>query len=274
MGYTLGGVAAGLPRWHAVTPRSPGALRVSTLNVAHGRRLASHQALLRRETVLRNLETIAAWMRSHEADVVALQEADGPSAWSGKIDHVARLAHLAGYSSAFRGDHNPFGSTATPLASGTALLARGELADAGSHAFGTSWRDTKGFVVARLPVVEWGIDVDLISVHLDFLAPSRRLDQIDRLADILADRPERPRILLGDLNCCSAIDPEVHDRIESRLGLHTHEPEGGEATFPSRRPRLRLDWIFASPELRFLAYRTHGRPLSDHLGVVADLVPA
>jgi endonuclease/exonuclease/phosphatase family metal-dependent hydrolase len=213
-------------------------------------------------------------MRSHGADVVALQEADGPSAWSGKIDHVARLAALAGYPSTFRGDHNRFGSAAAPLASGTALLTRGELGETGSHAFGTSWRDTKGFVVGRVPVPEWGFDVDVISVHLDFLAPTRRLDQIERLAEVLDARPWRPRILLGDLNCCGAIDPEVHDRIEAILGLHTHEPEGGEATFPSRRPRLRLDWIFASPELRFVHYRTHSRPLSDHLGVVADLVPA
>lgn len=274
MRYAVGGAAVGKqkPRWHATAPRLEGALRVSTLNIAHGRRLATHQLLLRRETVLRNLETIAGWLRSHDADVVALQEADGPSAWSGNLDHVDRLARLAGYQSSFRGDHNPFGSAAAPLRSGTALLVRGELSEATSMAFGTSWRDTKGFVVGQLAVPGWGLEVDVVSLHLDFLAPIRRLDQLARVADELAKRPTRPRILLGDFNCCGEIDPKAHEILD-QLGFHTFEPGGGEATFPSRRPRLRLDWIFASSELRFVHYRTHARPLSDHLGVVADLMP-
>lgn len=270
MRYAVGSAVQGRVSWRPPVPRSEGALRVVTLNIAHGRRSSAHQALLRRETLLRNLETIASSLRGLGADAVALQEADGPSRWSGNLDHVARLALLSGFDSHFRGDHNPFGSASLPLRSGTALLARHELVDQSSAAFGTSWRDTKGFVIAAVEVPGWQTAVDLVSVHLDPLVPQRRHDQISQLGDYLSARADRPRILLGDLNCCGLLDPEAHQLLE-RLGLHTVEPSGGHPTYPSMRPRLRFDWVFASKELEFRNYQTLARPLSDHLGIVADL---
>lgn len=271
--YAVGGGARGPIPWRPPEPRPGHALRVMTMNVAHGRRLATHQALLARRTLLRNLELIGNFLRAQEADVVALQEADGPSAWSGNLDHVARLAGLAGYEGHFRGDHNPFGSTVAPVRSGTAVLAREELSEVDSHAFGTSWRDTKGFVVAKVRAA-WDGDVDVVSLHLDFLAPTRRFDQLLLLGEVLAKRPDRPRVLLGDFNCCGQLDPEAHRILVDQLGLHTVEHAGGHPTYPSARPRLRLDWIFASRELEFHAYYTLARPLSDHLSVLADLTLA
>src|SRR4029079_1838708 len=82
------------------------AVRLLTLNVAHGRKLATHQALLSPETVRRNLEEIGALLRESRADIVALQEADRPSAWSGNFDHVELLPRLADHASCFRGVHN------------------------------------------------------------------------------------------------------------------------------------------------------------------------
>ena len=83
---------AAAPPIDAATGAGPApALRLLTLNVAHGRKLATHQALLSPMTVRRNLEEIASLLRESRADVVALQEADGPSAWSGNFDHVETL---------------------------------------------------------------------------------------------------------------------------------------------------------------------------------------
>jgi hypothetical protein len=67
------------------TGASGGTLRLLTLNVAHGRKLATHQALLSPATVRKNLEEIASVLRESRADVVALQEADGPSAWERQL---------------------------------------------------------------------------------------------------------------------------------------------------------------------------------------------
>jgi endonuclease/exonuclease/phosphatase family metal-dependent hydrolase len=249
-------------------------LRLLTLNVAHGRRTGPHQALLKSPVLERNLRDIALAVKGLGPDVVALQEADGPSAWSGNFDHVATLARLADLGDFYRGEHNPWGLGRFRLSSGTALLARWPLSEPASQRFALSWRDTKGFVVATVAVPEWeGLEVDLASVHLDFLTPAARRRQIAHLVEALGRR-QRPLVLLGDLNCCWRRDPRSMDLLTEELGLTAHQPHARVPTFPASRPRRRLDWILVSPELQFVAYRTLPVPLSDHLGVLAEVVPA
>ena len=242
-----------------------------TLNAAHGRQTAAHQALLRRETMVRNLQDIASTMVGVQADVVALQEADGPSAWSGNFDHVAMLAELAGMDSHYRGNHNPFGVGKFDFASGTALLARHRLEGPSSHRFGAFGGDTKGFVIAsvRLPAMD-DTPIDVVSVHLDFAVPALRRRQIHTMLDILEAR-QRPLVVMGDLNCCWNRDPRTMELLTRSLGLNAYRAFSHVPTFPSHRPRHRLDWILVSPELEFRGYHTVPVRISDHLGVVADL---
>jgi endonuclease/exonuclease/phosphatase family metal-dependent hydrolase len=253
-------------------PTVPHALRLVTLNVAHGRKLATHQALLSPGTVRRNLEEVAALLREARADVVALQEADGPSAWSGNFDHVALLAGLCEHSAHFRGQHNAFNLGRAALASGTALLSRHPLASPRSLRFGTSWRDTKGFVAATIPVAAWGgTEIDVVSLHLEPFNPVIRRQQVRQLADALGERA-RPLVVLGDFNCSWSDDARQLRPLARELRLRPYQPHHRAPTYPARRPWRRLDWILASPELEFVAYRTLPNPVSDHLGVAADLV--
>lgn len=246
-------------------------LRFFSLNIAHGRSTATHQALLKPGTAERNVTAIADVIRNLEADVVALQEADGPSSWSGNFDHVATLAKHAGLADHVRGNHNPFSLGRFQLESGTALLARLPLADKGDHPFKTVWRDTKGFVVAALRVPHWGnFEIDVASVHLDFLRPGVRRRQILQMVEILKNR-RRPLVLLGDFNVCFRRDNEALRLFEDMLGVHACAPENEAPTFPSIRPRRRLDWVLATSDIHFAEYHTLSTPLSDHLGIVADL---
>ena len=246
-------------------------LRVFSLNVAHARRNVPVKPYLGRRKAQRNLADIAETLRLIAPDVVALQEVDGPSTWSGNFDHVAAIARQSGLVDHYRGDHNEFGIGRFKMAAGTALLARQPLLDTASHRFSISWRDTKGFVVAALEVPEWGgISIDVVSVHLDFLTPSVRRKQILRMVDELEHR-QRPLVLLGDLNCCWQHEPRSMDLLVHHLGLQAHEPETLVPTYPAHRPRRRIDWILASPELDFHGYHTVHAPLSDHLVLVADL---
>jgi endonuclease/exonuclease/phosphatase family metal-dependent hydrolase len=254
-----------------VPPRSPGHVRLMTLNAAHGRQTATHQALLTRDTMQRNLRDIADTLVEVEPDVVALQEADGPSAWSGNFDHVAMLSELANLPSHTRGNHNPFGMGRFDLASGTALLARHPLEGPASHRFGTFGADTKGFVLATVTLpYAGGVPVDVVSVHLDFAVPRLRRKQIHTMLDVLEPR-ENPIVVLGDLNCCWNRDPRTMELLSRPLGLRAHRAFAHVPTFPSHRPRHRLDWILASEELEFRGYHTVPVRISDHLGVVADL---
>lgn len=254
-----------------VPPKEEGSLRLFSLNVAHGRRNTANRPFLRRHTAQRNLHHIAETVRGLTPDVVALQEADGPSAWSGNFDHVATLAEQTDLTDHYRGDHNPFQWGRFRLASGTALLANQPLQEPSSHRFAVSWRDTKGFVAATVTVPEWdNAEIDIVSVHLDFLIPRVRRKQILQLAERLIPR-QRPCVVVGDLNCCWQWEPRSLQLLMETLDLEAFEPHSLAPTFPSRRPIRRLDWVLISPELTYDAYHTLPIPLSDHLGVVADL---
>ena len=256
----------------AVAPSGP-SLKLLTLNVAHARRHAQHQALLKTPTLRRNLEAIAEVLAREAPDVVALQEADGPSAWSGGFDHVETLARLAGFPHAFRGEHNPFSLGRLDLSSGTALLSRLPLAEPRSLAFSQTWRDTKGFVAATVtPTAFPGIELDVVSIHLDFLAERIRRRQVDQLIERFSGS-RRPLVVLGDFNCEWGERRRCFERLGAELGLRPVE-QGGSPTFPAWRPLVRLDWVLVSPDLAFSGYRTLDDRLSDHLSVVAEIRPA
>ncbi|QQR75252.1 MAG: hypothetical protein IPJ17_06655 [Holophagales bacterium] len=107
-------------RVRTVHPLALAGLLLTSLNVAHARRVAFDQPLLGRATFERNLDSIARLPCATKADIVALREADGPSRWSGGFDHVARLAEDAGYPWHARASH----ATSWRFDGGTALLAR------------------------------------------------------------------------------------------------------------------------------------------------------
>ena len=58
-------------------------LRVMTLNLAHGRGQGLHQALQNAGVRNSNLEKVRALLAGEAPDLVALQEVDAPSFWSG-----------------------------------------------------------------------------------------------------------------------------------------------------------------------------------------------
>ena len=244
-----------------------------SLNVAHGRMLARQQIFVRRHKFPLNLSRVAAVFRREAADVVALQEADGPSFWSGGFHHVDRLASLAGYDHHFWGEHNSVRFGRRQVSCGTALLSRHPLHGPASFVFEpTPPVGRKGFVVATLPLPGTrGCRVDVVSVHLDFLRKASRRRQILEMEQALADRAN-PLIILGDMNCWWRRRNDALKLLVERLNVYPCRPEDKElATFPSRRPILRIDWILISPELEFASYGIVGDQVSDHLGVVADV---
>jgi hypothetical protein len=82
-------------------------LIVASLNLAHGRGDSVNQLFVSTPTIRANLGRIAKLLRRERPDLVALQEADGPSRWSGGVDHVAYLAEQAAYPAQVRGQPRP-----------------------------------------------------------------------------------------------------------------------------------------------------------------------
>lgn len=250
----------------AELPQRP--LRVMTLNIAHGRKDRFHQLLQFRSTIQGHLDLIADLIRREDPDIVALQEADGPCWWSGKFDHVEYIAKQSGMPYCFRGSHNTF----FWLDYGTAILSKFPLFDNESISFPTSWpTPPKGFVVSR---IEWnGVEVDVVSLHLDFLRASVQMQQIDMIAEKMKQR-KRPMIVMGDFNCdWDGTDSPLRILCQ-QLGLKAFRPKETEGleSYGVLTKQFRLDWILiSSQEEDFQVYTVVLDVVSDHRAVLSEL---
>lgn len=262
--YTLRGdaVATVERSAHPVWPEADdGRFRVASVNLAHGRGEGLHQLLQRSSETRANLRRVAELLRRERPHVVGLQEADGPSVWSGSFDHVAALADDAGYPYRTRGEH----VGGIGLSYGTALLSGWRIEDPTSHVFQPSPpTPSKGFVAARVQV--GGQIVEVLSVHLDFARAAARRAQVAEIVAVMGDSG-LPRVVMGDLNTGWGATIE---RLCEGLDLVPHQPDAQDMdTFPTTGERL--DWILVSPEIDVVAYRTLPDTVSDHKVVVAEL---
>jgi len=243
-------------------------LRVATLNLAHGRKGSVNQLLVAKGAHKENLNDIADVLTKHKPHVVALQEADAASRWSGNFDHVAYLALVAKYpwSTHVRNAENWLYSY------GTALLSALPLIETVKHTFEPSPPTLdKGFVLAQ---INWpsadGIKsrkVDIISVHLDFSRQSVRDKQIKEMMETVSIRMN-PTIILGDFNSEWLAEASVIKELATRSRFSSYRPESGD--YNSYKGK-RLDWILISNDMEFANYKVLPEILSDHLMVVAEI---
>lgn len=247
-------------------------LHVVSLNMAHGRGDSFNQMFLSKKRIKSNLNSIADFLKEQNPDVVALQEADGISWWSGGFDHVAFLAENAGYNYFVRGNHVDqfFGQY------GTAILSKYPIEEALSYRFKpTPPTLSKGFVLSsiKLPCGTEGNKencplVDLYSVHLDFSRQSKRQDQIDQLMAVLEKR-QNVNIVMGDFNSVWRGGDKIIGQIIKGGQLKTYFKESlSLGTYGDNR----LDWIFVSPELSFISYSVSAEVLSDHQAISAQIL--
>lgn len=258
----------------SVTNRQPpgddATLRILTLNIAHGRNQAVNQIFLARQDIERNLKTIAALFKKTGADVIALQEADGPSGWSGNFDHIEFLAREAGYPWYYRANH----AESWLFSYGTAILSRLPVNETLQHTFEPSPPTfNKGFLLSRVIWAEGGqadvtVPIDIVSVHLDFSRRSVRDRQLAELTQILARR-NGPMIILGDFNSEWLAEDSVVRRLADNSGMSVYRHDADHlSTYNSKH---RFDWILVSDELAFVSYRVLPDMVSDHLAVLAEV---
>lgn len=252
----------------SITPATPRAstLKLMTLNIAHGRSTGFHQLLQSRSTHVENLDQIREVLRREMPHLVALQEADGPSFWSGNFNHVNYLADKQFYYQV-RGEH----ADRMNLSYGTALLSNLRLENPLAITFAPAVAAApKGFVVAT---IDWPgqriTEVDVVSVHLAALRKSLRKEQATELAKIIAERG-KPTIIMGDLNAEWNGGRSALHLLMDALNLKTYRPyDKNLVTFPTFHERL--DWILVSPEFEFVSHKVLPDAISDHRGVVAEV---
>jgi len=246
-------------------------LTVLTLNMAHGRKDAFNQMFQKTSTTRRNLEEITSFLDNSRADLIALQEADSPSRWSGKFNHVDFVSEKSTYPCRLHAHH----AHSYMYDFGTALLSRVPYVEKLSHTFEPSPPTTnKGFVMGK---VRWNpggrlqqpVIVSVISVHLDFSRKKVREAQTEEMRIMLAG-VSPPVIILGDFNTDWSKDESVLRAIASNSNLNVYQPEAtGLGTYKSGKHRL--DWILISKDLEFVSYEVPQVVLSDHLPVRARI---
>ncbi|WP_455219719.1 endonuclease/exonuclease/phosphatase family protein [Kaarinaea lacus] len=248
--------------------RSIPVLRIATLNIAHGRKDSVNQLFVRKNTFENNLDDIAAMLKKNRPHVVALQEADAASLWSGSFDHVTYLASAAEY---------PW-QTHAPNASswlysyGTALLSEQPIIETIKHTFTPSPPTLdKGFVLAQ---IKWPYGdektsrmIDVISVHLDFSRQSVRKQQLNEILKILSTR-KNPTIIMGDFNSEWLTKASVIKELAEKLGFEAYEPESEiYHTYKGKR----FDWILITNDMEFINHQVLPDTLSDHSMIIADI---
>lgn len=250
-------------------------LRLVSFNIAHGRGLAPIQGLTSSRKLRSNLRRIAGLLGELGADIVALQEIDECSVWSGSFDHLDYIRAHAGFPHAAFGINNRR-SGLVSLSYGNAILSRMPIAETETIAFGKRRVGEKGFLFAEIDV--GGRIMPLVNLHLHFSSRRKRLLQLDLLvAWLRAKERERggawalPPIVCGDFNTPDK-GGDATASLLSHLcdyGDYCLHPLMGR-TFPSPLPRRALDFVFVPPGCRAVRSEVVRSFLSDHRPVMVE----
>ena len=243
-------------------------LKVMTLNLAHGRGLGILQEFVSDDKTRKNLNDVVELLERERPHVVAFQEADIESPRSGNFNHVHYIAERAEYGQTIHAEH----IKGLGFYHGTALISKLQMSDPLYVTFDSALLSSdKGFIISTVKFGAGPTEVDIVSVHLDFVSNSMRLRQVRQMVGFLSGRVN-PLVVMGDFNCQLQDSKEVFNILSNELSLSAYELYSKElqtiATFLNRR----IDWILISPELKFHSYTVLEDRVSDHLAVVSELV--
>lgn len=252
------------------TQAHAGVLKLLSLNVAHGRKDATNQIFVSKQVIEQNLIDIATVLKKQNADVVALQEADGPSRWSGNFDHVQLIAKQAAYPWYYRAVN----AHSLIYNYGTAILSRWPVSETLAYNFKPSPPTVnKGFLLVQMqwipnPATHEAVAIDIISVHLDFSRQKVRQQQITEMRQLVSER-QNPLIILGDFNSEWFAEQSVVKKLAEQAKLKVYKPLA--ENMHTYQSGSRLDWVLISSELEFVSYKVLADELSDHSVVVAEI---
>jgi endonuclease/exonuclease/phosphatase family metal-dependent hydrolase len=245
-----------------IPPKNNVHLRVLTLNVGHGRGKSIHQIFAGKNRMTQNIEQISRLLIESDADIVALQELDGPSIWSGFIDQVQIIGESSQYPYRFRGTHVQM----PKLDYGTGILSQFPIASQKSVVFTPMPPlPQKGFVWIDVNMKKIPSGIRVVSLHLDFARATVREKQLATLSKSLQNT-DRKLIVMGDYNM--EWDSILKDFC-LRHNLIAHKPKKSMITFP--KTKKRLDWILISKEFSFVDYNVLPEHVSDHQAVLATI---
>lgn len=217
----------------------------------------------------RTLAGIRAMLKQLSPDVVMMQEVRGGHE-SLAVSQFEELAddvwpHFAyGKNAVYDEGHH-----------GNCILSRFPIAATKNHDISTNSYESRGLLLATVPVPDWPEPLELACTHLDLLHRGRS-QQLAAIVGHLSDLPPtRPLVLGGDFNDWTV-------RLSRPLGEHLalteafHHLNGAHVrTFPSFLPLLKLDRLYFRGLTATAAScppTNHPAHLSDHLPIMGSFV--
>lgn len=191
-------------------------------------------------------------------DVVGLQEVDGGSFRSGRVNQVEYLASKARFPHYFQQLNRNLGQFAQHS---NGLLSRIVPSHIEEHRL-PGMLPGRGAIHAR-----YGEGPDALHIFVAHLALSQRgrVRQLNYLSNII--EPLRHVVVMGDLNC-TPDQLHAHERFSTSLPLHPVKPL---LSYPSWQPRRALDHILLSQTLEVADVHVLDHLFSDHLPIAVDL---
>lgn len=279
---------------------------VVTFNIGYGRGPAGDESgPWTREHIIAQLDGLSAQLVNLDADLVFLQEVDLDASRSHHIDEGRYLAEKAGYPFmscvvTWEKNYVPFpywppSRHYGAMKSGQCLLSRFPIKSSTRHRLpqppsNAWWRNAfylnRAFDVVELDV--GGKRLHAVNVHLEAFDVDNRMDQAQRLLDLLKDLEKDRIVVAGDFN---TLPPEAAQKkgfVDEPEADFTHDatltllrgkdltevlPEATAFTFPADAPTRRLDYIFVGRAFTRVDSRVVAdKPVwSDHLPVYSRL---
>jgi endonuclease/exonuclease/phosphatase family metal-dependent hydrolase len=208
----------------------------------------------------RVLEDITQFIRREDPDVVGLIEVDTGSVRTGMVNQAEYVAKSLGHYTAYQCKYGTSSiNKFVPIVrkQGNALLAASRVAGERFHYFDTG--------IKRL-IIELELDeVCIFLVHLSLKFRHRQY-QLRTLHDLVMGST-KPVIVAGDFNAFWGTH-EIYLFMRAS-GLRSAN-ELGLPSFPTKRPRVELDFVLVSGGIDVTGFRIPDVQFSDHRPLVCD----
>lgn len=234
---------------------SPSRVAVLTYNIYHGEDANGGS----------NLDAVARIINSLEPDVVALQEVDNRTTRAQGLDLTAEISKRTGMEGVFGKAMDYAGG-----GYGEAVLSRHPMLDTRNNLLPhTPEAEPRTALEVHIQLTT-GRKLVFVGTHLDHLQDQKnRMMQASRIKELYEDY-DLPIILAGDLNAVPGSDPiNLLSREWSYVSQNDPKP-----TFPSVRPRRKIDYIMYKPKARWRVIEIRvidEKVASDHCPVFAVL---
>ncbi|AQR79646.1 endonuclease/exonuclease/phosphatase family protein [Paenibacillus larvae] len=238
--------------------------RVVTFNIHHGR--GTDRKL--------NLDRIAQVIEKSQADVIALNEVDKyfsrRSEYTDQLGWLSERLKLDGIFGAAKTNKVSEETDCMIREYGNALLSRFPIVDVKNHNLSVYPIRLEGRALLEVTLLIGGQWLKLYVTHLS-LTPFIQSIQADMILNKIID-DHHPMILLGDFNTWP--QSKLWRKVTAKLTDVSHSFRKKPClTFPSFRPRVRLDYIFISHHFHISSAEviTEDPAASDHLPLIATL---